>query len=175
MPILPITIDSREKQPIAFPSSLTALNRKTGKLALYKIELTTETLLYGDYLSSDARHAVVVERKKNMRELCGNCLNPRRRSNFVRELKNLRDRACFPWLLIEGTVDDLGKGPGDYNTNILARDHFIDLLHEYGVSFMCARTKTQAQRLECGKWVAATILSGIHHANHSICDQTPRQ
>lgn len=173
---LRIIIDDREKQPLAFPSTLTALDRNNpSRTSLYKIVTTRERLEYGDYLCPDARHAVVIERKKNLRELCGNCLNPRKRANFVRELKNLRDRSCFPWLLIEGGIDQLEDGPGDAPKNLRARDVFIDLLHEFRVSFMCARSNTQKQRLACGRWVAATILSGIHYGDHLCCEEIPRQ
>jgi len=172
---LRIIVDTREKQPLLFPQHLTALDRnRPGSTVLYRVTTSNETLEYGDYLSPDARHAVVIERKKNLRELCGNCLVPRKRANFIRELQNFRDRVCFPWLLLEGSLEDLEQGPGDEKKNVLARDMLIDLLHEFGVSFMCAKNRTRPQRLACGRWVAATILSGIHYGNHQCCEEVPR-
>lgn len=172
---LRIIIDDREKQPFAFPRNLTALDRNNpSRTVLYKIITRTERLEYGDYVGADARHAVVIERKKNLRELCGNCLVPRKRALFIRELKNLQERACFPWLFVEGSIEELEKGPGDPLKNLQARDVFIDLLHEFRIPFVCSRSRTQDQRLACGRWVAATILSGMHYGNRSCCDQIPR-
>lgn len=149
-------------------------DRKTGGLTRVGIEGIEETLVWGDYLCPDARHAVVIERKKNLRELCGNLLIPSRRASFIRELQNLRDRACFPWLILEGSIRDIEEGPGDPVKNTKARDLLLDALHTHRVSFMNAQSRTQAQRKALGRWVAATIYSGVIHAESPCCDGTPR-
>lgn len=169
-----ISVDTREKQPFVLPDVLTVLDRKTGRLTNERIEIVHETLEWGDYLCPDAPHAAVIERKKNLRELCGNLLDPRRRPAFYRELENLRTRCCFPWLLIEGSMEQLEKGPGDTTKNIKARDMLIDALHSHRVSFACLRSDTHTRRAAVGRWVAATLLSGVRNVESPCCDQIPR-
>jgi len=156
------------------PSTLTALDRSTNTLANYRIDVIDSKLDFGDYLSPDAPHAVVIERKKNLRELCGNLLIPHKRRNFVLELERLQERSCFPWLLLEGDIADIDSGPGDNVKNMKARDILLDLLHTHRVSFACMRSSTTKQRAAVGRWVAATILSGVINGDHQCCDGFPR-
>lgn len=108
----------------------------------------------------EAPSCVCVERKKDLREIYTNCLNPKARTRFVNELARMYANYKRRILFIEATPYDLLKSDKYVEEPSLVVDAFQRLLIEYGVDLHMMPTKTQPQRRAAGEWVARSLING---------------
>lgn len=154
-----VKVDEREKQPLPLPERLSVLDRShlpTLKRTRSVRILTKSTrLLTGDYQLEGFEHRVIVERKKNLREIANNCLAHRGRARFIDELQRLRNECSRPLLFFEDVPDSRPNPDAS-----AARDALLDLLLKYRVGWCMMPARTLRQRQVAGEWVTAMLIAG---------------
>jgi hypothetical protein len=106
-PILTIQIDTREKVPVLFPSTIRVQHpEREGMFITLEVKTQRVKLGYGDYRLKKFPNCCVVERKASQLELFKNLLDT---ADSIRQAKSFRKlSACeFPYLLIEAKPVDL--------------------------------------------------------------------
>lgn len=169
---LTILVDSREKIPLIFPSTLTMLSPRhlphQQIKSIVRLVTKSATLETGDYLLAEAPTACVVERKYSIDELATNTLNPRRRRLFIAELLRLQAYSR-PVLLLEGSLSKYLKPTVRTKDPGLALDATQRLLLEYKIGLITQPCNTVAERRAAGEFVARLLVNGALYGNHSHC------
>lgn len=166
-----LVTDTREQKPLIFPSTLKVLNpaRLPNKSAgvLVQLKFIEEALSrshpevqYGDYYLKGFPDRVIIERKGSVREVALNCLNTTRRRRFVEELKYLKSRCKFPYLLLEGSYYNLLAPTRHVKDPGLAVDALTSLLMEHKINQIVLPSNTPAARLATGEWAARLMIRG---------------
>lgn len=108
-----VEVDTREKRPIPFPSTLKLPRDLTGKKT-HRIKIITKTikLPFGDYRLKDYPTQCVIERKAGQSELLTN-LRTRDYRRFLKALVRLSISCEHPTLLIESSPHLLATDPYD--------------------------------------------------------------
>ena len=154
---LTIQIDSREKAK--------AIKKIIEEFNNQKVTYYTSKLYVGDYMSLD-NPKMVIDRKQNMNEICGNlCSNKEEHERFTRELKRAQEVGIKVVILVEHghgikTLEDvkLWVNPrGVYSPKACQGDRLFKTMttvqNKYGCTFLFC------SKLETGKRIV-DILSG---------------
>lgn len=164
-----IVVDTREKTPFPIPRNMPAADPASPATSrrgcTHQITIVKKQLLFGDYVLEGSETRVVIERKKNLRELATNVLDPKRRQNFVTELRRMRDECSNPVLILEGSPLSLETSTLKPMEKNLVRDGLLALLFEYGIHFIMLPTQSSGQRMAAGRWVASMLIAGESHGN----------
>jgi ERCC4-type nuclease len=166
-----LVYDSREKLPLKFPNTMRVLDPhrpcppKSYLVVLKKSKQRLDEhhaqLNKGDYFIEGYPDRVVIERKRGIDELAMNCLNPRRRSRIVDEMKYLAGRCEYPVWFVEGTPTTLLRGSRRVDNPGIAIDALTGLLYRYRIPMWLINTNTPAQRLAAGEMAARLLLRGV--------------
>ena len=166
-----IIIDTREQKPLMFPETLMVLDpaRLPTKSAgtLVRVSTRSEALSrnhpevkFADYYLDGYPTQVIIERKGSVSEVALNCLNPVRRKRFVEELKYLKARCKYPYLLLEGSYYKLLNSTKHIKHPGLAVDALTTLLMEYRIGQVVLPSNTPSARLATGEWAARLMIRG---------------
>lgn len=161
-----IVVDSREKIPLLFPTSLKLLSpaKLPQTLTPRIVEITTvkERLETGDYLLQSDREGTIIERKGSLSECATNCLT-RDRRRFISALDRLAERAANPCVLVEGHPSTFLRTPlrlGDRKVEPgLALDAFQRVCLERSITPIFIGSSTRPQRQAIGEYVARLLLN----------------
>jgi hypothetical protein len=163
--------DTRERQPLIFPSHLVVSSSGTRR-ATVTITVVEKQILTGDYLVDGFEDCCVVERKKNLDEIAANCgftcpagelkyqPSSRKRHNFIAELERLRKDCKYPVLFFEGSPIDLLNSTSRIPTPEPVIHSFLDLMMRYNMGVHFAPMATLAQRRRAGEWAAHLLIQG---------------
>lgn len=166
-----VIIDTREQKPLSFPETLMVLDpaRLPTKSAgsLVRLSIRHEALSrkhkevqYADYYLDGFPDRVIIERKGSVSEVALNCLNAVRRKRFVEELKYLKDRCKYPYLLLEGSYYKLLTSTKHIKYPGIAIDALTELLMEYRIGQIVLPSNTPSARLATGEWAARLMIRG---------------
>jgi ERCC4-type nuclease len=157
-----VDIDSREKLPIKFPSTIKIVHpERPLERLLVKVKTQKVKLPYGDYRLAEYPDCCVIERKAGQRELLKNMFNPR---DAVRQAKSFRGLSQyeFPYILIELTPEQILRHTA-YVRDPEALMHRLSMVFvKYGlhVLWMPWRTRrTTYTRRQLGVFLAHLMLS----------------
>lgn len=169
--MLAITVDTRERRPLLFPSHLPVLQGHPScrhSTRVVPVAVSVRTLETGDYASEGS--PVVVERKGSLQEIQGNCIGDDR-PRFLRALDRLA-AAAHPILLLEGTPADLLTATPRTPNPHLVMDAFLRDVYERGIRLLVLPTKTIDQRRAAGELVARIFWnSALVHSSQTAPPQ----
>lgn len=140
-----IIVDTRE-HPEAIKNILREFERQGVRYEMHKLDV-------GDYIDPE-RPSLVIDRKKDLNELCGNLFNPGDRGRFWREIKRARDGNIHLIILCEHggqikTIQDVEKWHSKY-TRVSGRDLMekIYRVHiAYGVEFVFCDKRVTGKKI----------------------------
>ena len=166
-----VDIDTREKYPIPFPSTV-LIQDTIYPSRIYRLVVKTHkvTLQAGDYRLSDFPDVCVVERKASQQELMNNLFDLK---DSIRQSKAFRKlgAACkHPYLLIESSPTDLLRTKGrSYNLPInpeliFNRLAIITAKHKFNILWL-PKAKSRNSRLNTGRTILHLMLG------HVICNK----
>lgn len=112
-PVVHVDIDSREKYPVPFPSTI-LLHDPCNPSAIFRLPVKTHTvpMSEGDYRLSDFPNCCVIERKASQSELYNNLFDYKDSQRQARAFTRLSSCCQFPYLLIECSPADILKTRG---------------------------------------------------------------
>lgn len=172
-----ILVDTREKRPLPMPSHLVVLDPDAlpGAHRTVVIEIATRVsrLETGDYALEGHLDSVLVERKGHFSELATNFFEEDPRRRFLSCLSRLSNACRHPWILLEGDPLSLTRQLRDPTIHPGAvRDALLRACLGYNIGLHILPTSSLAARRACGEWVAALLLSGVHHAHQQAVNGT---
>ena len=181
-----ILVDSREKTPLPFPSSIETVDfsHLPEKQVLRRVSLVTkrQTLETADYLLADepgnvysSGKSVIVETKRSLSEIAGNVLDPHKRRNFISLLSRMRTHP-HALLVVEGGLSTLYSSapPPASFTPISARDHFLSLCLRHGVHPYLVDGGGLEARRRAADFVARLLILGGSNGSHDLRPEHPR-
>lgn len=173
---LVILADTREKIPLQFPENLAILDPAyppcQGRLTTVRLHVIKTTIKTGDYelappqegegryVLEGFRSQVLIERKRNLDEIAGNCLNPAKRTNFIAELERMRAGWAHPVLLLEGDHSCYLAATRHNPTPAAPLDAFLHLMVAYDIPVHLLRMSSPAHRRATGEWAARLLIRG---------------
>lgn len=104
MKTLVVQVDSREKRPLLFPTTLKTWNRN--KEELVRVQTERVKLDAGDYRLRGHEDRAVIERKGSVRELAQNLLTADQKRQG-RAFRKLAEACEFPYLFLHTTATSL--------------------------------------------------------------------
>ena len=147
-----------------FPSTLCFLDDQLPptklKSTTVRVQVVEATMKTGDYALMGHESDVLVERKGSLREVAGNCLTKDGRRRFIAQVDRLREECKKPYLMLEGTPQDLLKPCRNVPKPFLALDAFQRILMERGVPILLLPGNTVSARRALGEWVARLLING---------------
>lgn len=168
-----ILVDSRERRPLPLPKVLVK-RAAPGRLPSWSparplpVQVARRTLPTADYFLAELpgtlyfhANSAVIETKRSLSELAGNCINPDGRRRFRDCLARMRREFWAPLLVVEGGLNTLYTSrPCDPVPHPeLVIDHLIRMLLESGVPFLCVPTSTDRQRRQLGDFVVRWLVN----------------
>lgn len=119
----------------------------------HNIEYASIALPTGDYISTE-RPQIIIDRKHNLQEICGNLSNGKENINrFVAECKRAHETKARFIVLIEGTnaksVRDLSGWKSRYSrhTGKWLVDKMFNLTVSYGVEWQFCKSNETAKKI----------------------------
>lgn len=172
---LPVRVDSRERKPLPFPSTIQWFPPGYGEPIRLRIVTETETMAVGDYLLAPWPDISRIERKGAATEVAKNFLSRDRKRQFTC-FKKLQASCRFPYLLMEFTPADvwsLARNPHaprqlkldvedgvDPQARLL--DHLCTASSLYGLRFLwVGGSKTTANRRRTGELIVRVMLNHV--------------
>ena len=137
--------------------SVSVTRRKDVTVRIHSVDHKMDT---GDYALQGYEDVVLIERKGSLREIAGYCLTKDGRRRFINQVDRLKEQAKKPYLLLEGTPQDLKKPTVYVPKPHLALDAFQRILLERDVPLLLLPSTTQAARRGMGEWVARLLING---------------
>lgn len=153
-----ILVDTREKNPLLFPHTLTVLDdtrlpseRRRRVIRLRTVKTAMQT---GDYALEDEESRCLVERKGSLQEIAGNLLCATDRPRTIACLDRLRESSDRPVLFLE---DRPSRVPDPDEP--LALDALNRALHERSIELLVLPTHSISSRRRAGEFVARLLLA----------------
>jgi len=154
---LTVLVDSREKRPLLFPSTLKVWTRNKGQLV--QVETRVAKLDAGDYLLEGHEGKAVIERKGSVRELAQNLLSGDQRRQG-RAFRRLAESCKHPYLFLHTTATSM-LGRNEWNED---PDRLIQklawVLDKFGFHFMLVPLTSSAASRRLVGTVALNLLVG---------------
>jgi hypothetical protein len=169
--------DSREKKPLIFPSTLCFLDDQLPptrlKSTTVQVHVVEATMKTGDYALMGHETDVLIERKGSLREIAGNCLTKDGRRRFIAQVDRIKSECQKPYLMLEGTPQDMLKPCSNVPKPFLALDAFQRILIEREVPILLLPGNTVSARRALGEWVARLLINGTfsHALGHNQVQQ----
>ena len=134
-----------------------------------RISVVKEGMKTGDYALQGQESCVLVERKGSLREITNNCLSVAGRRRFIAQVDRLKEEAQFPYLMLEGTPQELSKPTRDVPKPFLALDALQRILLEREVPLLLLPSSSTYARRAMGEWVARLLINGaLFHDRQSF-------
>lgn len=160
-----ILVDSREKQPLRFPSHLVIPDpRDSTKEAVARLTTKKTTLATGDYQVEQYEPLVCLERKGRMEEVYQNVLTADR-GRFERELARLHAEFSHPYILVEGTLSQLYQPSKRCPQPEAALSMLNQLSAQYHVPVLFLPGNTSARRRLVAQTVAHLLVGHVLASN----------
>lgn len=155
-----ITIDSREKVPLLFPSNIIWYrDRGYGEGHLVKVKTKVAKLDYGDYLLSNWPNAAVIERKGSLDELNQNLLTDDY-ERFMSATRRLCENCRHPYLLLDTSIATLWTPTERCPSPERAWDALCQILSTFGVRLLWGgNAKHAGPRRILGEQILRILLS----------------
>lgn len=159
-----VLVDTRERYPFLFPSSVVWYPYCTASLG-YTVEIKTkrEELSFGDYCLEGHEHVVCIEKKGSLSELTGNLLT-KDRNRAVRAFQRLADAVQHPYLFLEmGMAELFPARPSDYEGNPeLILDSLFDILHKLKIGcHLVGKPRSNPARRRVGTYAIHLLLNAV--------------
>ena len=131
--------------------------RKEATIRIHSVNHKMDT---GDYALQGYENVVLIERKGSLSEIAGYCLTKDGRRRFISQIDRLKESASVPYVLLEGTPQDLKKPTVYVPKPHLALDAFQRILMEREVPLLLLPSTTLSARRGMGEWVARLLING---------------
>lgn len=165
--VLTVRIDTREQNPLVFPSTLTWHHGRTRHL--FTIRTTSSKLPTGDYALAGFEEVSLCERKGSIRELRTNLLT-KDRARWEGCVYRLTHECIYPWILLDIPYSELRTVTEYVPEPDAVVDDLLLNLTTWGVPMFWiepGRTPVTARRT--GEFVVRKLWAGVyahHYQNH---------